>query len=88
MYSFFEYRANKVKPVVYKCVSYIYIYIYIYIHVLSRAETNTQFVHIFAQLHKYSNTWRVFRYTVNDISALILAYFVINYQLKGISVIK
>ena len=28
----------------------------------------------------------LFGYTVNHISALILAYFVINYQLKGISV--
>ena len=53
-----------------------------------RAETNTQFVCIFALLHKYSNTKRVFGFTVNDISALFLAYFVINYQLKGISVIR
>ena len=53
-----------------------------------RAETNTQFVCIFALLHKYSNTKRVFGFTVNDISALFLAYFVINYQLKGITVIR
>ena len=51
-----------------------------YMH--TRAETNIRFVRIFAQLHKYLNIKRVFRYTVNDI-----AYFVINYQLKGISVI-
>ena len=30
----------------------------------------------------YSNTRRVFRYTVNNFSALFLTYFVINYQLK------
>ena len=52
-----------------------------------RAETNIRLVRIFARLHKYSNTLRVFGYIVNDIFALILAYFVINYQLKGISAI-
>ena len=50
-------------------------------------ETNIWLVRIFARLHKYSNTYRVFGYTVNDISALILAYFVINHQLKGVSAI-
>ena len=29
----------------------------------NRAETNTQFAQIFARLHKYSNTKRVFGYT-------------------------
>ena len=47
---------------------------------------NIQFIRIF-RLLKYSNTMRVFGYTVNDNSAIILAYFVINYQLKGILVI-
>ena len=35
--------------------------------IASRAETNTRFVRIFAQLHKYSNTKREFGYTVNPI---------------------
>ena len=54
--------------------------------IVFRAET-TQFIRIFAWLHKYLNTKRVFRYTVDDIFGLILAYFVINYQLKGTLVI-
>ena len=53
-----------------------------------RAETNTRFVRIFAQLHMYSNTKRVFGCTVNKFSALIPTCFIINYKFKGISVIK
>ena len=41
-----------------------------------RAETNTRFVRIFARLHSYSNTEKVFEYTANDIGAVILAYLV------------
>ena len=46
-----------------------------------RDETNTQFVYIFAWLRKDQNTKSVLRYknTMNDFSALIVAYFVINY---------
>ena len=50
-----------------------------------RAETNSRFVRIFARLLTYS---RVFKCTVNDFSALILAYFVNDYKFKDISVIK
>ena len=57
-------------------------------HVHIRAETNIRFARIFARLHKYSNTKKVFRYTENDFSALFLTYFVINYKFQGISVIK
>ena len=53
----------------------------------SRAETRTQFVQIFAQLHMYFNIKGVFGYTVNDFFALFLAYFVISFKFKGISVI-
>ena len=35
----------------------------------TRAETNIRLVRMFARLHKYSNTSRVFGYAVNDISA-------------------
>ena len=37
---------------------------------ITRAETNTQFVRIFAWLHKYLNTKRVFRYTLKGISVI------------------
>ena len=40
-------------------------------HIVIRAETNTR---IFALLHMYSNTKRVFGCKVNDFSALIIAY--------------
>ena len=41
-----------------------------------RAETNTRFVRIFARLHSYSNTKKVFGYTTNDFGVVILAYLV------------
>ena len=41
----------------------------------NRAETNIRFIHIFAQLQKYSNTKEVFRYIMNDISTLFLVHF-------------
>ena len=53
-----------------------------------RAETNTPFVQIFARLHMYLNTKRAFGCTVKIFSALIPAYFVINYKFNGISVIE
>ena len=37
-----------------------------YKFIISRAETNTSFIGIFAWLHNYSNTKRVFGCTVND----------------------
>ena len=55
-----------------------------YFELRSRAETNTRFIRIFARLNMCSNTMRVFGCTVNDLSVLILAYFVINYKFKGI----
>ena len=57
-------------------------------HFITTAKTNTRFVRVFAWLHRYSNTKRVFGCTVNKFSALLPAYFVINYKFKGISVIK
>ena len=42
----------------------------------SRAETNTRFAHIFARLHNYSNTMKVFGYTTYDFGVVILAYFI------------
>ena len=39
-----------------------------------RAETSARFVWIFTWLHMYLNTKRVFGCTVNDFSALIIAY--------------
>ena len=53
------------------------IHIYSLHYVYIRAETNIQFTRIFARLHKYSNTNKVFGYTEN---ALFLTYFVINYK--------
>ena len=47
---------------------------------VGRAEIDTLFIHIFNRLYKYSNIKRVLRYTVNDFSALILAYLVIKCQ--------
>ena len=41
---------------------------------------NIQFVHIFAWVHKHLNTKGILGYTVNDISTLFLAHFVINYK--------
>ena len=61
--------------------------IMIMIMIMIRAETNIRFAQMFAQLHKYLNTKKVFRYT-DDFSALFLTYFVINYNFQGISVIK
>ena len=43
-----------------------------------RAETNTRFTRIFAQLHKYSNTKRVFGHLYR-FSALTLTFFVIKH---------
>ena len=45
-----------------------------------RRAVNIQFIRIYSL--GYSNTMRVFRYTVSDNSVIILTYFVINYQLK------
>ena len=48
-----------------------------------------QILYLFVYSLSYSSIQipiELFGYTVNDISALILAYFVINYKLKGISV--
>ena len=47
-----------------------------------RAETNTRFALIFAWLHSYSNTRKVFRYTANDFGVVILAYLVNIYTAK------
>ena len=44
--------------------------------VLYRAVTNTRFVRIFARLHNYLNTLKVFGYTTNDFGAVILVYLV------------
>ena len=57
-------------------------YIQIYLPIIIRAETNIRFARMFARLHKYSNTKKVFGYTENDFSALFLTYFVINYKFK------
>ena len=54
----------------------------------NRAETNTLFARIFARLHNYSNTLKVFGYTTNDFGIVILVYLVNIYIFKAISVIK
>ena len=56
--------------------------------VLTRAETNTRFARIFAWLHSYSNTRKIFEYTASDFGIVILAYFVNIYIFKAILVIQ
>ena len=51
----------------------------------SRAEANTLFARIFAQLHNYSNAIKVFEYTKNDFGAVILVYLVNIYLFKEIN---
>ena len=53
-----------------------------------RAETNIQFTRIFARLHNYSNTMKVFRYTTNDFGIVILVYLLNTYIFEAISVIQ
>ena len=50
------YETNSATGVNVKLVS-----VCMYVH--TRAETNTRFARIFAWLHKYSNTMKVFGYT-------------------------
>ena len=57
-------------------------------YIISRAEANTRFACIFARLHSYSNTRKVFKYTANDYGAVILAYFINIYTFKDILVIQ
>ena len=40
-----------------------------------RAETDTRFARIFAQLHDYSNAMKVFGYTSNDFGTVILGNY-------------
>ena len=56
--------------------------------VFTRAETNTRFARIFARLHSYSNTRKIFRYTANDFGAVILTYLVNIYIFKAVLVIQ
>ena len=48
----------------------------------------TRFAWIFAWLHNYLNTLKVFGYTINDFDVVILVYLVNIYIYKAISVIK
>ena len=54
---------------------------------MATAEANNYLVSPYIRSVTHLNTWGVFGYIVNDIYALILANFVVNYQLKGILVI-
>ena len=56
-----------------------------FVCVVTRLSINSQ--RLRAETVLIYNNKRVFGCAVNDFSALILAYFVINYKFKGISVI-
>jgi len=53
---------------------------------ISRVKTNIQYAWIFARVHNYSNTMKVFGYTRSKLGVLILAYLVMIYIFKVILV--